>query len=163
MGTTIKAGQKVSEEGLRPVDRSYLHLSMTREIAESRSHEPGEPCVVEVEAKRAFEEGGYRVLRPGRGDSFPGNTRGVRGGSVGPRCSFRPTAGTSPRNREDGGRQRRDGPKDGIRRLQTRVSGREASQEAGRGTGSRMQTRDLQGEASDHLRPQGPGARAGRR
>ena len=65
MGTTVKAGRKVSEEGLRPVDRSYLHLSMTREIAEARSHEPGEPCVVEIEAKRAFEEGGIEFYARG--------------------------------------------------------------------------------------------------
>ncbi|MCY3777627.1 MAG: RNA 2'-phosphotransferase [Candidatus Aminicenantes bacterium] len=65
MGTTVKAGRKVPEEGLRPVDRSYLHLSMTREVAEARSHEPGEPCVVEIEAKRAFEEGGIEFYARG--------------------------------------------------------------------------------------------------
>ena len=65
MGTTANAGRRVPEEGLRPIDRSYLHLSMTREIAESRSHEAGEPCVVEIEAKRAFEEGGIEFYARG--------------------------------------------------------------------------------------------------
>jgi putative RNA 2'-phosphotransferase len=41
MGTTANAGRRVPEEGLRPIDRSYLHLSMTREIAESAATRRG--------------------------------------------------------------------------------------------------------------------------
>ena len=57
LGTTSAAARKMKEEGMRPVDRFYLHLSMTREVAESRSRQVGRPCVIEVKARQASEEG----------------------------------------------------------------------------------------------------------
>lgn len=142
MGTTIKAGQKVSEEGLRPVDRSYLHLSMTREIAESRSHEPGEPCVVEVEAKRAFEEGGIEFYARGEvilsreiPAEFVGEVWGLDAPSVDRRDEPSKSRGRRPRE---------DGPKT-VSETADRVSGRD-SQEAGEEPAPDA-TRDLQGEA----------------
>ena len=65
MGTTSKEAALMPEEGLRPVDRFYIHLSLTREVAESRSHQVGEPCVVEIFSKRAFEEGGVEFYERG--------------------------------------------------------------------------------------------------
>ena len=57
LGTTSAAARKMKEEGMRPVDRFYLHLSMTRAMAESRSRQVGRPCVIEVKARQASEEG----------------------------------------------------------------------------------------------------------
>ena len=57
MGTTAKAGMPMETDGVRPVDRSYLHLSTSYESAESRSRQVGTPCVVEILAKKAHESG----------------------------------------------------------------------------------------------------------
>ena len=57
MGTTGAAARKMQKEGMRPVDRFYLHLSLTREVAESRSRQVGGPCVIQVKARQAWEEG----------------------------------------------------------------------------------------------------------
>ena len=129
MGTTANAGRRVPEEGLRPIDRSYLHLSMTREIAESRSHEAGEPCVVEVEAKRAFEEGGIEFYA--RGEvilsreipvEFVGEVSGLEAAPVDPRGLER----SRPRGRRSG----EGGPK-AASEAADRVSGREFQEAVG--------------------------------
>jgi putative RNA 2'-phosphotransferase len=57
MGTTAKAGIPMEADGIRPVDRSYLHLSTSYDSAESRSRQVGTPCVVEILAKKAHESG----------------------------------------------------------------------------------------------------------
>ncbi len=48
--------RRMKEEGLHSEDRSYLHLSPTREIAESRSGAVDDPCIVEVYAEAAATE-----------------------------------------------------------------------------------------------------------
>ena len=48
--------RRMKEEGIRSEDRSYLHLSPTREIAESRAGAVTDPCVVEVYAEAAARE-----------------------------------------------------------------------------------------------------------
>ena len=57
MGTTIKEASFFPETGIKSGDRFYVHLSLTREVAESRSKEPGTPCVVEINALKAYEAG----------------------------------------------------------------------------------------------------------
>ena len=56
MGSTAGSARKMKSEGARPVDRFYLHLSLSREVAESRSRQIGTPCVVEILARKAHEE-----------------------------------------------------------------------------------------------------------
>ena len=56
MGSTASIARKMKAEGARPVDRFYLHLSQTREVAESRSRQLDVPCVVEILAQKAQEE-----------------------------------------------------------------------------------------------------------
>ena len=57
MGTTRSAAQRFAREGISPGDRYYVHLSLTREAAESHSHQRDTPCVVEILAPKAHEEG----------------------------------------------------------------------------------------------------------
>ena len=57
MGTTRSAAQRIAREGISPGDRYYVHLSLTREAAESHSHQRDTPCVVEILAAKAHEEG----------------------------------------------------------------------------------------------------------
>ena len=57
MGTTRSAAQRFAREGISPGDRYYVHLSLTREAAESHSHQRDTPCVVEILAAKAHEEG----------------------------------------------------------------------------------------------------------
>ena len=137
MGTTVKAGSRVPEEGLRPVDRSYLHLSTTREIAESRSHEAGEPCVVEIEAKRAFEEGGIEFYA--RGEVIL--SREIPAEFVGEVSGLDAARGERPRPR--GRRSGESGPREPE--AAERVSGRESEEAAGEP--SRDGPKDLPGEA----------------
>ncbi|MDA0333997.1 MAG: RNA 2'-phosphotransferase [bacterium] len=49
-------GQRMKEEGIRSEDRFYLHLSPTREVAESRAGTVTTPCIVEVRAAAAATE-----------------------------------------------------------------------------------------------------------
>ena len=57
MGATKGAARRFSSEGISPGDRYYVHLSLTRESAESRSHQRDTPCVVEILADKAQDEG----------------------------------------------------------------------------------------------------------
>ena len=65
MGTTAKVGSRMSAEGIHPVDRSYLHLSMNYDSAASRSRQVGTPCVVEILTQKAFEESGIEFFARG--------------------------------------------------------------------------------------------------
>ena len=65
MGTTVKAGALMRTDGINPVDRSYLHLSTSFESAESRSRQVGTPCVAEVLARRACDDGGIEFYARG--------------------------------------------------------------------------------------------------
>jgi len=57
MGTTFGRTRRFREEGIKPGDRYYVHLSLSRQAAEERSREPDAPCVVEIQAKEASENG----------------------------------------------------------------------------------------------------------
>ena len=63
----VSAGQvqRMKEEGLRSEDRSYLHLSPTREVAESRAGAVTDPCIVEVYSEAAAAEGGVEFWERG--------------------------------------------------------------------------------------------------
>lgn len=57
MGCLRREAERFRAEGIKPVDRYYVHLSLTRQVAQERSRQPGDPCVVEVLARRAQEAG----------------------------------------------------------------------------------------------------------
>lgn len=63
----VSAGQvgRMKEEGLRSEDRSYLHLSPTREVAESRAGAVTDPCIVEVYSEAAAAEAGVEFWERG--------------------------------------------------------------------------------------------------
>ena len=65
MGTTAKAGSRMEADGIHPVDRSYLHLSMDYDSAKSRSRQVGTPCVAEILAKKAYDDGGIEFFARG--------------------------------------------------------------------------------------------------
>ena len=44
-------------QGVKPHDRSYVHLSLSREAAEARSRRVDAPCVVEILAREAHDQG----------------------------------------------------------------------------------------------------------
>lgn len=64
MGTTRSAAERFAREGIAAGDRYYVHLSLTREVAESHSHQRDAPCVVEILAAKAHAEG-YRFFARG--------------------------------------------------------------------------------------------------
>lgn len=49
--------ERYRREGMKPVDRYYVHLSLSRQAAESRARNVDAPCVVEVLAREAHAEG----------------------------------------------------------------------------------------------------------
>ena len=53
---SFEQGRRMKEEGIRSEDRFYLHLSPTREVAESRAGTVAAPCIVEVRAAAAATE-----------------------------------------------------------------------------------------------------------
>lgn len=57
MGCLRKEVDRFRSAGIKPVDRYYVHLSMTRETAAERSHQPGDACVIEVAAAKAQAAG----------------------------------------------------------------------------------------------------------
>ena len=63
MGSTKGVARRFAREGISPGDRYYVHLSLTREVAESRSHQRDTPCVVEVLAAKAHGAGVHFFAR----------------------------------------------------------------------------------------------------
>lgn len=57
MGSTRQLTQGYMKEGVKPVDRYYVHLSLTREAAAERSREDEIPLVLEILAQKAQEQG----------------------------------------------------------------------------------------------------------
>lgn len=53
MACEAPAARKMKEEGIKPADRFYLHLSLLKEVAESRTQRFEAPCVVEILAREA--------------------------------------------------------------------------------------------------------------
>ena len=65
MWTTAKAGRRMEADGIHPIDRSYLHLSKDYDSAKSRSREVGTPCVAEILAKKAYDDGDIEFFARG--------------------------------------------------------------------------------------------------
>ena len=57
MGCDQRKARKIRQEGIKPVDRFYVHLSLSPEIAEARNSKLDQSCVVEVEAGKAHAAG----------------------------------------------------------------------------------------------------------
>ena len=90
--------RRFRNQGVKPLDRSYVHLSLSRQAAEARSRRVDAPCVVEILASEAHTEGVAFYLRgevilttevpvdfvgeitglDGEGDRTPSSDRGQR-------------------------------------------------------------------------------------
>ncbi|MCC7261231.1 MAG: RNA 2'-phosphotransferase [Candidatus Latescibacteria bacterium] len=124
MGCLRKEVERFRTDGIKPVDRYYVHLSMSRETAAERSHQPGDACVIEVAAAQAqaaghqFYQRGEVVLTLEIPAQFVGEAHDValppgarrpaeesdrRGGSRGDR---RPSGGGDRRSSGGGGERR---------------------------------------------------------
>jgi putative RNA 2'-phosphotransferase len=57
MGCLRKEVERFRAEGIKAIDRYYVHLSLSRESAAERSHQPDDPCVIEVLATQAQAAG----------------------------------------------------------------------------------------------------------
>ena len=53
MACEAPAARKMRDEGIKPADRFYLHLSLSREAAEARTRRFEAPCLVEILAQEA--------------------------------------------------------------------------------------------------------------
>lgn len=62
-GTALSAGMRIRRDGLRPMRRQYVHLSMTREMAESVGLRKGERVTVLVVDTAAARQAGVEFLR----------------------------------------------------------------------------------------------------
>ena len=56
-GCPPRTAEKIRKEGIRPVDRFYVHLSLSPEIVEARNSKLDQLCVVAVEALKAHQAG----------------------------------------------------------------------------------------------------------
>ena len=54
---SAKEARRYRSEGVKSIDRFYVHLSLSREEAEVRSDQVGAPCVVEILAREAHAGG----------------------------------------------------------------------------------------------------------
>lgn len=57
IGCTQEQSATYSESGIRPADRSYIHLSISREAAEDRNRRVELPCLAVIAAREAHEGG----------------------------------------------------------------------------------------------------------
>ncbi len=110
-------GRRMKEEGIRSEDRFYLHLSPTREVAESRAGTVAAPCIVEVFAASAAGEAGVEFWA--RGEVVL-TRQEIDAGFVGeiveieapPGSGRDEDRGERPRRRQGGGRGRgEEGPR----------------------------------------------------
>ena len=60
---SIEEARRFRDQGVKPHDRSYVHLSLSREAAEARSKRVDAPCVVEILAREANDQGVAFFLR----------------------------------------------------------------------------------------------------
>lgn len=57
-GTTLRAAKNILKEGLRPMDRKWVHLSASPEIAiEVGKRRSKHPIILRIDAKKAREDG----------------------------------------------------------------------------------------------------------
>lgn len=110
----VDQGQRMKEEGIRSEDRFYLHLSPTREVAESRAGTVDAPCIVAVRAAAAAADAELKFWSRGevvltRGEiavEFVGDVVEIEA----PPSSGRDDDGEErPRRRQGGGRGRPEG------------------------------------------------------
>lgn len=114
-------GRRMKEEGIRSEDRFYLHLSPTREVAESRAGAVAAPCIVEVRAAAAADEAGVEFWSRGEvvltrqqiGAEYVGEIVEIEA----PPASDRDGGDDRPRRRQGGDRGRSEGgpPRRGSR------------------------------------------------
>jgi putative RNA 2'-phosphotransferase len=60
---SIEEARRYRDQGVKPHDRSYVHLSLSKESAEARSRRVDAPCVVEILARQAHDQGVVFHLR----------------------------------------------------------------------------------------------------
>jgi putative RNA 2'-phosphotransferase len=65
MWCTVNEARRFGEQGVKPKDRFYVHLSLSRQTAEARGKRVDAPCVVEVLARKAHAAG---IAFYGRGE-----------------------------------------------------------------------------------------------
>jgi len=68
MACEAPAARKMKEEGIKPADRFYLHLSLSKEAAESRTRRLEAPCVIEILAREAHGAEGAEIEFYSRGE-----------------------------------------------------------------------------------------------
>jgi putative RNA 2'-phosphotransferase len=56
-GTATRFLDSIMKDGLKPMTRQYVHLSLTEEIALTVGRRHGEPIVLHINTKRMYEEG----------------------------------------------------------------------------------------------------------
>jgi len=56
-GTTVAALEAILREGLRPMQRQYVHLTPDADLARSVGSRHGKPCLVRVDARQAQAAG----------------------------------------------------------------------------------------------------------
>jgi putative RNA 2'-phosphotransferase len=85
MGSTVNEARNSRQTGIKSGDRFYVHLSLTKDVAERRSKEQETPCVVEVNALQAQQAGhlfyarGEVVLCESLPAEFVGQIHGLPG------------------------------------------------------------------------------------
>ena len=56
-GTSIAVKDKLLDEGIRPMSRNYVHLSMDFRKAKQVGSRHGKPCVFEIDAEAMYNDG----------------------------------------------------------------------------------------------------------
>lgn len=136
MAVELDAARTMKEEGMKPEDRFYLHLSKTREIAEDRAGQLTAPSLVQVLAQAATKEGlefyerGEVVL-----------TREIPAELIGEIIELEASERPEPRRRERGPR-RDSGRRDEPRRSDARRSESGSRDERPRGRERRPEKRE---------------------
>lgn len=145
MGCLRKEVQDFRAEGIKPVDRYYVHLSLSRESAAERSHQPGDACVIEILAGQAratglnFYQRGEVILTREIAPEFVGESHAVE---------LPPES--RPSERSSSGRPERSS----SGRSERSSSGRPDRSSSGR------PSRPSSGAASEHRADPGPAAPA---
>ena len=98
---TTGVAERYQREGMKPGDRYYVHLSLSREAAEARARQVDAPCVVEVLAREAhadgiaFYERGEVILTLAVPPQFVGEVTGLElAPEAAPAPAARPDPGT---------------------------------------------------------------------
>ena len=101
MWCSAKDAQRFRQQGIKPKDRFYVHLSIGRQEAEVRSKKVDAPCIIEVLTSEAYAAGvefymrGEVVLTTAVGAEFVGQISGLEEGMVNGAEQSRPQAAMS--------------------------------------------------------------------